>query len=106
MNRYAVLILIFTLNLIDSLTTVCGLFMGYTEINPLFPGDSFTMIPLLALKICLPVTYLSAIAFAYKQCKKEKYVIGMRIIDFGLIIMTAIYIFIIANNVSIISGLR
>ena len=94
------LLVLITLNITDIVTTIYGLSLGGSELNPLFPGESFITRESLATKICLPIIETVLFFITYRLCQKEGFSKGLWILNIQLLALIGIYAFVVGNNLT------
>jgi len=97
-NKTGLLFLLVALNLADIITTIYGISLGGSELNPLFPGESFITRESLIIKICLVIVYAGIFIVSYKLCKKESFIKGLWVLNIQLLVLVGIYIVVVGNN--------
>lgn len=91
-TQVTLLVLLVALNLADLATTLYGLRLGGTELNPLFSRESAPF------KICIVSVYAGLFTAAYRLCLKEGFSKGLWILNVNLLILIGIYLVVVGNN--------
>lgn len=98
MEKHKLLFLLLALNIVDLATTVYGFSIGGSELNPLFPGNSFVTKKSLLVKTYLPLIYSILFMAAYKISTKAKLSKGLWFLKINLMILVGFYIATVGNN--------
>jgi len=91
-NYVYLLAFLFTLNLADAATTLYGLSLGATELNPLFRVQS------LWGKLVAPVFFAVLWLFLYAYCDTQGYVKTKLTLKTLLAVVLGLYLFVVCNN--------
>lgn len=101
------LLLLVTLNVADLITTIYGLSLGASELNPLFPEMPFTSKESLITKIGLPFLYSGLFLITSWLYKKERFLKGLQLLKINLLVLVGVYLIVVTNNLlGIILALR
>lgn len=93
-TKIILLIMLITLNVADITTTLHGLSLGATELNPLF---SVGLIP---AKLAASLVYAGVFVLAHNLCVKEGFIKGLHALNITLFGLVGLYIAVVTNNLA------